>query len=119
MYLLNLLINKFDGKQQTKTHIGVGYYQISMGKALVQSLRANGDTDVIPARVYKSIEYSHMNVDMLKEMMEVGGRYDITFEAGGVLISAYPIPDNYYYASVDTLIEILLEAGYKITPDDV
>lgn len=32
-----------------------------------------------------------MNLDELKEMMNAGGRYDVTFEVGGNLISAYPI----------------------------
>lgn len=85
---------------------------------IVSSARI-GDTDVIPARVYKSIEYNHMNVDELKEMMSAGGRYDMTFEVGGNLISAYPIPDNYRYAPPEALLEILLQAGYKIVPDDV
>lgn len=60
-----------------------------------------------------------MNLDELKEMMSAGGRYDVTFGVGGKLISAYPIPDNYCYASPEALLEILLQSGYKIVPDDV
>lgn len=60
-----------------------------------------------------------MNLDELKEMMSAGGRYDVTFGVGGNLISAYPVPDSYRYASPEALLEILLQAGYKIIPDDV
>lgn len=90
-----------------------------VGLTFIVSSARIGDTDVIPARVYKSIEYNYMNLDELKEMMNAGGRYDVTFDVGGNLISAYPIPDNYRYASPEVLLEILLEAGYKIVPDDV
>lgn len=60
-----------------------------------------------------------MNLEEFKEMMNAGGRYDVTFEAGGKLVSAYPVPEGYRYAAPEALLEILLQAGYKITPSDV
>lgn len=60
-----------------------------------------------------------MDFDDLKLIVELGGRYEVTFEPGGKLISLYPIPEGYRYSPPDVLLEILLSEGYKIIPDDV
>ena len=70
-----------------------------------------GDTEVIPARVYKSIEYNHMNFEQLVSLPH-DGRVVIKCKDGSV--SSMRILNNReHVATVEGFIELMLDADYR------
>lgn len=77
---------------------------------IVSSARI-GDTDVIPARVYESIEYNYMNFDQLISLPH-DGRVVICCKDGSVS-SVKILNDKEHVATVEGFIELMLDAGHE------
>lgn len=89
-----------------------------MGKALVQSLRAKGDTDVIPARVYKSTEYNYMTLNEFKSYMEdVCGAVEIKESSVAILVythgEAVPISKQVLGLELSEFVELMEQVGVR------
>ncbi|KKI44223.1 hypothetical protein XK97_14705 [Obesumbacterium proteus] len=78
---------------------------------LIVSSARIGDMEVIPERVYKSIEYNYMNFEQLVSLPH-DGRVVIKCKDGSV--SSMRILNNReHVATVEGFIELMLDAGYR------
>lgn len=73
---------------------------------------------MIPERVYKSIEYNHMNLDELICSFPTDGLIMIRF-ISGVPVFVVQVPDDHLILSPEAFLEYMQRAGYTITKNDL
>lgn len=89
-----------------------------VGLSFIVSSARIGDTDVIPVRVYKSIEYNYMNLEELIVSFPTDGLVMIRF-ISGVPAFIVQVPDDHLLLSPEAYLEYMQRAGYTITKNDL